>query len=179
MYSTVLYWGDGGHWSACLRVVKTRKRDTPAGWTLRSCSLCSMPPYESIESHERGGTDKMDVTRVLDPLDLSRCVESRLHARHSLQACTVCVINGSSRPGCSLTCRYEDERGVSGLQHAESLTSALCSLSRLCLKGAGIVIVLGTVATTTARQATSRILPAFLLLHTKSVFFPRPSNQAI
>jgi hypothetical protein len=68
MYSTVLYWGDGGHWSACLRVVKTRKRDTPAGWTLRSCSLCSMPPYESIESHERGGTDEMDVTRILDPL---------------------------------------------------------------------------------------------------------------
>jgi hypothetical protein len=135
MYITVLYWG--GWWTLeCiphnLRAVKMRKRDAQTGWTRRSCSMLC----QSIESHERGGTDKMDVTRVLDPLDLSRCVESRLHARQSLQACTVCVINGSSRPGCSLRCRYEDEPGiVSGPQHAESLTFAICSLRRLCLKG--------------------------------------------
>jgi hypothetical protein len=45
---------------------------------------------ESIESHEQGGTDEMDVTRILDPLICPGAWNrARLHTRQSLQACTV------------------------------------------------------------------------------------------
>jgi hypothetical protein len=102
--------------------------DGPSGLTRRSCSMLLC---ESIESHEQGGTDEMDVTRILDPLICPGAWNrARLHARQSLQALQVDM---------------QVRRRTGRLRTAACRKSDVCcllSLSRLRLKGAGAGIVL-------------------------------------
>jgi hypothetical protein len=148
---------------------RREKRDGPAGWTRRSCSMLLC---ESIESHERGGTDEMDVTRILDPLICPGAWNRGF--THSAESSGL-YCNGSSGLSCRLQLDMQVRRRTRRLRVAACRESDVCYLLPLTPLFVLLLFLVRTLPLLRGRLRAESFQPSSCTLNLSSS--PDPATQ--